>query len=747
MKSFARLLVCLPMLWVEVAFAADCTSNSYRLRSQEAVDSLGATGCDTISGSLTIESRPESDITNIDALSNLTSIGGDLVIEENSALQSLDGLVNLTSVPGRLYISSNDALTNIDGLGNLTSVGSDLFLYQNSALINLDGLGSLIGIGGYLSVSSNNALTNIDGLASLTSVGSSLGIRFNSALKNLDGLTSITSLVSSLSVSSNDTLTNIDGLGNLTDIGTSLSVTNNNALANLDGLSKLASVGGWLLIEGNDALTNINGLSKLGSIEGDRLDIRGNDSLSNVNGLVGITNLTGTVFIRENDLLENVDGLSNLTSIRRGSLVIYENPSLSHINGLAKLTSVQNGLRIRENRNLTNIDGLSNLTSVGSDLTILSNRTLANCQGLAPVLGWPNGPPEDDVGGDIEISGNRAGCTSLQQVLDSVSGPTKPVINQAVTSSNSISLVFAASSVADTPFVVTSYTATCTGADIDISASPAIDLLDNTPVQETLTVSGYDPSTVLPAIEVDISITHSDPTDLYITLTSPQGTEIVLWNQGNTGGEDMVGTFPTTLTAVDSFDGITGQAMDGDWVLSVEDIQVGPIVREGVLNSWGMRITEELTGVGASSPIELDGATQGRDYVCSVTPVTQLGAYPVSDPFVVSETRSEAPSTPTITSTDYEDGRIILTVSVSDNGGTDITGYEATCTDGTNSFTGTSTSSPITVFGLTNGVAYSCIVTATNSVGTSSASSETARITPESTDGGLPIWLLYKATH
>ena len=105
----------------------------------------------------------------------------------------------------------------------------------------------------------------------------------------------------------------------------------------------------------------------------------------------------------------------------------------------------------------------------------------------------------------------------------------------------------------------------------------------------------------------------------------------------------------------------------------------------------------------------------------------------------------ELPSVPTITSTDYEDGKIILAVSVSDNGGTDITEYEATCTEGVNTYTGTSASSPITVSGLTNGVSYTCTVTATNSVGTSSASASTASITPEEQVGsGPPIWLLYQ---
>ena len=64
------------------------------------------------------------------------------------------------------------------------------------------------------------------------------------------------------------------------------------------------------------------------------------------------------------------------------------------------------------------------------------------------------------------------------------------------------------------------------------------------------------------------------------------------------------------------------------------------------------------------------------------------------------------------------------------NGGSEITSYNATCTDGTNTYTGTSPSSPITVSGLTNGVAYTCTVTATNSVGTSLVSAATAPTTP-----------------
>ena len=104
-----------------------------------------------------------------------------------------------------------------------------------------------------------------------------------------------------------------------------------------------------------------------------------------------------------------------------------------------------------------------------------------------------------------------------------------------------------------------------------------------------------------------------------------------------------------------------------------------------------------------------------------------------------------APSDVVIEQFDYTDGAITLTVSAS-NGGSTITSYDAICTDGINSFTGSSTTNEIEVAGLTNDVAYTCTVTATNSVGTSEASAATPQITPEEfVPAGLPIWLLKEA--
>ena len=54
--------------------------------------------------------------------------------QENTALTNLDGLSNITSVGWSLDIEFNYALTNLDGLSSLTSVGWILHIEKNYAL-------------------------------------------------------------------------------------------------------------------------------------------------------------------------------------------------------------------------------------------------------------------------------------------------------------------------------------------------------------------------------------------------------------------------------------------------------------------------------------------------------------------------------------------------------------------------------------------------------------------------------------
>ena len=142
-------------------------------------------------------------------------------------------------------------------------------------------------------------------------------------------------------------------------------------------------------------------------------------------GATGCDSISGNLRIRDSTDITNVDGLANITSVE-GSLLIYRNDALTNLDGLANITSVGGTLYIAWNFALTNLNGLAGLTSVGGDLYIGFNPILANCEAVAPLLGWPNGPPDDAVGGGIWINGNTTSCNLIAQVLASYTPPPPP---------------------------------------------------------------------------------------------------------------------------------------------------------------------------------------------------------------------------------------------------------------------------------------------------------------------------------
>jgi hypothetical protein len=155
--------------------------------------------------------------------------------------------------------------------------------------------------------------------------------------------------------------------------------------------------------------------------------------------------------------------------------------------------------------------------------------------------------------------------------------------------------------------------------------------------------------------------------------------------------------------------------------------------------------TDAWVRISNTNQVEFTEFSPSTEVSCRTVATSVIGNSIASN-ILTFTTDSSAPSRPTITRSDYGDGEIYLYVTAN-NGGSDITGYDATCTAGASSFGGSSASSPITVSGLTNEVAYTCTVTATNSVGTSSTSRATDPITPEEAISGLPIWLLYEASN
>jgi hypothetical protein len=94
------------------------------------------------------------------------------------------------------------------------------------------------------------------------------------------------------------------------------------------------------------------------------------------------------------------------------------------------------------------------------------------------------------------------------------------------------------------------------------------------------------------------------------------------------------------------------------------------------------------------------------------------------------------PDAPPISSIAAGDGEAIISFTPGADNGLPITGYTALCFNTVSDYSIVSSStSPITVTGLTNGVSYVCVVPAANDAGTSQASEASAVIPSVDTDG------------
>jgi len=241
----------------EIIAGGDC-SQYFILSTQAEVDNFNYT---SLPGLLIIDDAVNGNITNLDGLSELTSIGGNLIISNNPGLTNISGLSNLTSVGEKFYFIKNYALINLDGLSNLDSIGGTFYLFDNRALTNINGLSDLTSIGNDCVIRENSALTNINGLSNLTSIGGDFRVKLNNALLNIDGLTGLTQMIGTLEISQNFSLANINGLLTLTSIGV-LSIRLNPSLGDIDGLSNL-TYAGTLAIISNYSLIRYCGLYKL----------------------------------------------------------------------------------------------------------------------------------------------------------------------------------------------------------------------------------------------------------------------------------------------------------------------------------------------------------------------------------------------------------------------------------------------------------------------------------------------------
>jgi cysteine-rich repeat protein len=128
----------------------------------------------------------------------------------------------------------------------------------------------------------------------------------------------------------------------------------------------------------------------------------------------------------------------------------------------------------------------------------------------------------------------------------------------------------------------------CTNAPVtrDVTRTPGIAIPDGDIYGVTDVAMLPGPCTVI-SFTVPVDITHPYIGDLTVRLESPQGTILILHNRTGDANDDLVGSYPTTLTPVDDLAIVAGEDGAGTWTLTVVD---GSPSDAGTLNGWGLHV-------------------------------------------------------------------------------------------------------------------------------------------------------------
>ncbi len=155
------------------------------------------------------------ELETITGFNNLNHLGG-LSIQEANKLQNLEFLSNIKEIRGDLGVSNCPQISTLDGLNNINKVGGNLSFSYNG-IQNIHGLDRLTFVGGRFSLRELN-LTSLEGLNALNFIGNSLSI-IATKIIDIDPLSSLEILAGSLNIRGNTLLTNLDGLRNVVYLG------------------------------------------------------------------------------------------------------------------------------------------------------------------------------------------------------------------------------------------------------------------------------------------------------------------------------------------------------------------------------------------------------------------------------------------------------------------------------------------------------------------------------------------------
>ncbi len=412
----STLLILIALLVLNNVFSQPCLPDGIILSTQLEIDNFQTNhpNCTEIGGYVIIDGE---DISNLNGLYGITSIGGILNIELCMELEDLSGLESLTSI-GALYIYGNEILSNFSGLDNLVTIGGYISISFNNILTNLNALSNLNTVGGYIMIDNNYSLASLEGLNNINAETiTSLYVYNNPLLSDCNAQSICDFLINP--TGSINIYNNAGGCNNPTEVANSCGIElscfpfgnhylktqtdvdnffinfpdcfnlsgsvyiSGENIKNLLGLNELTTIEGNLKVLRNDSLTNFVGLNNLTSIGGQFqvgfYEGNGNPALNNFTGLEALTTVGEKFSILFNDELIDLLGLSSLRSV--GLLEIGPNNSLISLSG-NNLDSITSGLVIAGTNILPDLSGLDNLIHAGNYIDIKHNESLLSLSGL-----------------------------------------------------------------------------------------------------------------------------------------------------------------------------------------------------------------------------------------------------------------------------------------------------------------------------------------------------------------------------
>ena len=379
--------------------------------------------CTELPGDLQI-GYSQLQLTSIVGLEQITKVNGDVVISA-PALETLSGLEGLTEIEGDLNIfvwggneTGNYALKNLDGLSNLVSVGGDIEIQGMKNLESMRGLSSLITVGGEFDYTANagQPTSTILFPENVQSIGGILDIfPYLETAKRIRGFENL-SEVGGITVWPTPNPLSYYAFDNLVTSNGNLRLVGDTVF-----LSRLERVNGNLEISNT---THLAGCENLVAVEGN-LSIN-NGHFQSFPQFISLEEVGRELGFYNNDFSQHPDVLAFVNlGVIGARFQLNDNPGLRSLSGFNALgevgvleeNEVYRGFFIHNNEDLEGVLGFDNLLKVLGPFQIRNNSHLVVCDAFCNFL------EVGEMDHSASIYGNDDGCNSRTQVIESCDRP------------------------------------------------------------------------------------------------------------------------------------------------------------------------------------------------------------------------------------------------------------------------------------------------------------------------------------